>query len=321
MNKQAKRRLMEVLLNHYKNKQCNKLSIKEITEQAGVSRMTFYRHFKDLNDLKRWVSEALLMDSLRYQMAGTTLRQGMYARLNRLKEVDYYFNQIKDELEFSSVLTAELERIYFFNMLILKQKNISMEPLKGIIDDWEYRVKEWMMNQMSDSIDSFIESMLDSIPDLLKEAMMSMHENVAVSGCLLGELCKYDGKHNRKDWVVSLQEKKHLVSICPEMMGGLPCPRPSSEVRHHRVINIEGDDVTLQFQNGAKEALCKIKENGCTLAVLKAKSPSCGIHEIYDGTFTHTLLKSDGITARLLIENNIPVVHENELLEILKAPM
>lgn len=321
MNKYSKKRLMEVLLNFYKNNQTDQLNIKEITHQAGITRMTFYRHFKDLKDLQRWVAEELLLDSLRFLMAGNTLRQGLFARLNQLRKSDFYFLGIKDEVEFSSFSTVQMESLYFFNMLRAKNVDSSMDLMKCISAGWEYLISEWINDGMNRPIDSLVQSMLESVPDSIKEPIMSMHENVAVSGCLLGELCKYDGTHNCKEWVVSLKDKKNLISICPEMMGGLPCPRPCSEVRHYRVINVEGKDVTVQFQMGAETAFKKVMENRCTLAVLKAKSPSCGIHEIYDGTFTHTLIHSSGITARLLICNNIPVIHENELREVLKAPI
>ena len=88
--------------------------------------------------------------------------------------------------------------------------------------------------------------------------------------------------------------------MCPEVLGGLPTPRTPSERRGERVVSAEGDDVTGEFSAGAEAALYIAEECGCSAAVLKARSPSCGCGRIYDGTFTHTLVDGDGLFAALL---------------------
>ena len=105
-------------------------------------------------------------------------------------------------------------------------------------------------------------------------------------------------------------EKYEIVPICPEVLGGLPTPRIPSEIINNKVINQEGTDVTLEYITGANKALQILKDNNIKIAILKAKSPSCGKGEIYDGTFSHTIIEGNGITAKLFLENDILVLNE-----------
>jgi uncharacterized protein YbbK (DUF523 family) len=75
----------------------------------------------------------------------------------------------------------------------------------------------------------------------------------------------------------------------------------------------EGCDVTAFFIKGAEYALSIAQKYGIRLAVLKEKSPSCGVHQVYDGTFSSTLIPGAGVTAALLAANNIRVFSELEL--------
>ena len=140
---------------------------------------------------------------------------------------------------------------------------------------------------------------------------------IAVSSCLLGINCKYNGKSNYNEDIIKLKEQYELVPICPEVLGGLPTPRVPSEIIKNKVINQEGIDVTSNYNEGAKKALTILKENGIKIAILKAKSPSCGKGQIYDGTFSHTLVAGDGVTTKLLLENDILVLNENNFKEYL----
>ena len=101
--------------------------------------------------------------------------------------------------------------------------------------------------------------------------------------------------------------------MCPEQLGGLTTPREPSERQGERVVMRSGRDVTAEYTRGAQEALRLARRFGCTAAVLKERSPSCGRGEIYDGTFTGTLTPGDGVTAQLLLENGIAVYGESEI--------
>lgn len=138
--------------------------------------------------------------------------------------------------------------------------------------------------------------------------------NILVSACLLGINCKYNGENNFCENVVRMGDKHTLVPVCPEQLGGLKTPREPSEICGDRVINKSGDDVTSQYEKGAQEALRIARLCSCSAAVLKKRSPSCGIGEVYDGTFSKRLVTGMGITAQLLKNNGIEVYSEDELL-------
>lgn len=136
---------------------------------------------------------------------------------------------------------------------------------------------------------------------------------ILVSRCLLGERCRYDGASRPCPGVERLRERFVLVPICPECDGGLPVPRPSCERRGERVVTRDGQDKTAAYRLGAEAALAKAKETDAKIALLKSRSPSCGVGVIYDGNFTRTLTQGDGVTAKLLKENGITVFDETAL--------
>ena len=143
---------------------------------------------------------------------------------------------------------------------------------------------------------------------------------IAVSACLLGEPCRFDGAAKPCAQVIDLGKRHELVPVCPECAGGLPTPRPASEIYAAapalRVVNAEGADVTAAFLAGAQRTLELVRVEGCGLAVLKAKSPSCGSGLVYDGTFTRTLVPGWGVAARLLADAGIPVMDETQVESI-----
>ena len=144
-----------------------------------------------------------------------------------------------------------------------------------------------------------------------------MKKSLLISACLTGENCKYSGGNNYLPAVESLRERWELISVCPECMGGLPTPRIPAERQGQRVINREGADVTAEYLHGAQLALQTARETGCTAALLKERSPSCGSGQIYDGTFTGTLISGSGVTAELLEKNGIAVFGETGIHELL----
>ena len=140
-----------------------------------------------------------------------------------------------------------------------------------------------------------------------------------VSACLLGDNCKYNGGNNDSQAVRDFLAGKQYLAICPELLGGLPVPRPPAEIRNSRVYNRDGLDVTDQFQAGAQETLALARAEALRLgepvegAILQARSPSCGFRMIYDGSFSGRLIPGNGITAALFLEEGIPVVDGTEV--------
>lgn len=140
---------------------------------------------------------------------------------------------------------------------------------------------------------------------------------ILVSACLAGVNCKYDGGNNLNEKILELVKKGEAILVCPEQLGGLTTPRTPSEIGiiegNKKVINKDGEDVTINFVRGAEEVLRIAKSLNITKAILKSKSPSCGCGLVYDGTFTGTKIPGNGITAQLLIDNGIEVITENDI--------
>ena len=135
---------------------------------------------------------------------------------------------------------------------------------------------------------------------------------IVVSACLLGEPCRYDGRSKPCEAVIRLGDRHDLIPVCPEVMGGLPTPRPPAELQTDgRVINRAGTDVSEAYRRGAEETLRVAREQACEVAVLKEKSPSWG--RIYDGSFTGTLTDGNGVTVSLLAASGIRVLGESEI--------
>ena len=140
---------------------------------------------------------------------------------------------------------------------------------------------------------------------------------VLISACLLGVRCRYDGGDSRNEAAIKQQKKYEFVPVCPEESGGLPTPRPPAEIiggdgdavlnGKAKVMTVDGTDVTDAYLKGARHALEVALSNGATHVILKARSPSCGCGDIYDGTFSGNLTSGDGVTTALLKRHGITV--------------
>lgn len=144
-------------------------------------------------------------------------------------------------------------------------------------------------------------------------------ENLLVSACLMGYECKYCGGSNLlpERELSALRAKYRLIPVCPESAGGLSTPRDPSERLGDKVLSIRGRDVTEEYNKGAETALYLVRRYGCKMALLKAKSPSCGKNLIYDGSFTGTLTGGHGVTTELLINSGVSVLNEDEIEKII----
>lgn len=134
-----------------------------------------------------------------------------------------------------------------------------------------------------------------------------------VSACLIGVNCKYNNENNENELVINFLKDKKFIPVCPEQLGGLKTPRDPAEIIGDKVIDINGIDVTYNFKKGAKETLKIARACNCKIAILKEKSPSCGVKKIYDGSFSDRIIYGEGVTSRLLKENGIEVMSENEI--------
>lgn len=136
---------------------------------------------------------------------------------------------------------------------------------------------------------------------------------IAVSACLLGENCKYNGGNNRSELLLKCLEGHEIIPICPECLGGLPTPRYPAEIVGGVVINDHGICVDKEFHAGARRALEIVQQQGAELVILQSRSPSCGVRQIYDGSFSGTLVDGQGVFARLAGEAGMNVVDVEDL--------
>ncbi|WP_407312398.1 DUF523 domain-containing protein [Desulfosporosinus sp. SB140] len=142
-----------------------------------------------------------------------------------------------------------------------------------------------------------------------------------VSACLAGINCRYDGKNTKIAEIEELVKDGKAISICPEVIAGLNTPRDSCEIvitddGTKKVISKDNKDFTLAYRDGAQKTLNIAKIIGINTAILKAKSPSCGCGQVYDGKFSGNLINGNGITAELLLINNIKIYTEENFKEI-----
>jgi uncharacterized protein YbbK (DUF523 family) len=149
-------------------------------------------------------------------------------------------------------------------------------------------------------------------------------QKILVSRCLLGHRVRYDGgAHGPFDLLQHWQAEGRVVALCPEVAGGLPTPRPAAEIPSGQgaqvldgrlpVLTVDGEDVTTAFVAGAEQALALVRQHGIRLALLKARSPSCGNRENYDGSFSGVKVAGEGVTAAALRRAGVQVFSEEEL--------
>ena len=136
---------------------------------------------------------------------------------------------------------------------------------------------------------------------------------ILVSACLLGRDCKYNGGNNYSEKVAEYVKGHDVIPVCPEVAGGLPIPRIPCEIVGGTVTNRNGESKDREFRAGADICLKKALEEKVDLAILQSRSPSCGVKQIYDGSFTGKLIPEKGVFAEMLSENGIKIIDLEDL--------
>jgi uncharacterized protein YbbK (DUF523 family) len=141
---------------------------------------------------------------------------------------------------------------------------------------------------------------------------------ILVSACLLGVACNHRGLASPSSAVAAMATHSRLIPVCPEVAGGLPTPRPAAEMQPDgRVCTADGTDITESFRRGAAQALALAQATSATRTVLKARSPSCGCHGVYDGRFSRTLgdPNGEGVTAAALRGAGVEVISDEDVAD------
>ena len=131
---------------------------------------------------------------------------------------------------------------------------------------------------------------------------------VIVSASLAGDNCKYKGGNNHNQKMIDLLKSHEIIKVCPEVLGGLPIPRPSAELVDGQVMNTEGKNITKEFTLGAQKAFEIVQKENPDLIILQSRSPSCGIKQIYDGTISGKKIPGHGLFAALCINAGYKVL-------------
>lgn len=139
---------------------------------------------------------------------------------------------------------------------------------------------------------------------------------ILVSACLLGRNCKHSGGNNLNQKVLDFIQGHEVVALCPEVIGGLPVPRLSAELVNNHVTDKNGKSVDKEFRLGAEKALGLALEKGVELAILQSRSPSCGVKEVYDGTFSGKKIPGQGVFAQALAQKGIRLVDVEDFTHI-----
>lgn len=138
---------------------------------------------------------------------------------------------------------------------------------------------------------------------------------ILVSACLMGTNCKYDGKNNFRQHIADFVKGHNVIQVCPEVMGGRSIPRLAIEIKNGRFVDINGQDVDDEVRTGVQMALEIAKKERIDLAILKSRSPTCGVHQIYDGSFSGKLIDGQGALAQSLAENGFRVLDAEDIPE------
>ena len=138
---------------------------------------------------------------------------------------------------------------------------------------------------------------------------------IMVSACLLGKRCKYNGGSNENPELIRMLSGHTVIPVCPEVLGGLPVPRIPAEIVNGVVMNREGVSVDAEFRNGAERALEIAEEEQPDLIILQPRSPSCGVKEIYDGSFSGKRIPGRGVFAEMAVRRGFRVEDAEDILQ------
>ena len=136
---------------------------------------------------------------------------------------------------------------------------------------------------------------------------------ILVSACLLGENCKYNGGNNFCPQVIAFVEGREVIPVCPEMAAGFGCPRTPIEIVDGVLFDRDGNNVDAPMRRAIAQLLESIREEEIACAVLKSRSPTCGVKQVYDGTFSGRLVDGMGLFAQALQEAGYRVVDSEEV--------
>ena len=136
---------------------------------------------------------------------------------------------------------------------------------------------------------------------------------ILISACLLGENCKYNGSNNYNAAVAEFVKNKDVLAICPEVMAGMGCPRTPIEIVNGVLMDRDGNNVDAAMRKAVADAMERIRKEDIQCAVLQSRSPTCGVNQVYDGSFSGKLVSGSGILAQALKDDGYQTIDAEDL--------
>ena len=136
---------------------------------------------------------------------------------------------------------------------------------------------------------------------------------ILVSACLLGENCKYNGGNNYAPAVAEFVTGKEVLALCPEMMAGMGCPRTPIEIVEGVLMDRDGNNVDAPMRKAVADAMEFLRKEEIQCAILQSRSPTCGVNQVYDGSFSGKLIPGQGVFARLLLDAGYRVIDAEDV--------
>ena len=140
-----------------------------------------------------------------------------------------------------------------------------------------------------------------------------MSKKIVVSACLMGRNCKYNGGNNYNKKLVEILKDREVIEVCPEVAAGMPVPRPAVEIYKGRIIRSDGSDWDTVYRKGVEVVMKTLEDEDIEYAVLQSRSPTCGVKQIYDGTFSKKRIDGQGILAEALAKKGIPLIDVEDI--------
>lgn len=138
---------------------------------------------------------------------------------------------------------------------------------------------------------------------------------IVVSACLLGENCKYNGGNNDCPAAKAFIKDREVIPVCPEMEAGYGCPRTPIEIVDGVLYDKNGNNVDAPMRQAIVRILERLAGEEIECAILKSRSPTCGVRQVYDGTFTGTLVDGMGLFAQAMQAAGYHVIDSEEIPE------
>ena len=136
---------------------------------------------------------------------------------------------------------------------------------------------------------------------------------ILVSACLLGENCKYNGGNNYNAAVAEFVKDKEVITVCPEMMAGMGCPRTPIEIVDGVLMDRDGNNVDTAMREAIEKAMEIIRQEEIQCAVLQSRSPTCGVNQIYDGSFSGKMIDGSGLFVQALKDAGYQVIDAEDI--------